>query len=236
MLPLALALHLAAAQVPPVDLRAAAAAEALRTDAARVAPRGLEIDRRANSVGGLEVFTASAGALVGAVAALGTGLAAVGLVGVTANSGDVLSTQIAAGLIVGMVSQQVLTPLFAALGARLASDGPRNGNLNKALGYAFLAQGSSTLVFIVTALAASTSDSSALTALAFGLYAVNELVGVPLAASYGLHQGDALEPAPAHTAPAPPALPPPDAPPPMYVPPGSTPPPPPATVGFLFHF
>lgn len=197
-------------------------------------------DPYVGSISAEEVVGGAVGSLGGSVAAavlsLGFGLTSCA---VTGTGGEVPGCVIGA-LFVWMLGQLALPPLFAAGGANALSNPPIAGSFGRAVGYAYAAQGLGLVASVVVGFGAEAElkNGGAGFLIAF---AIVELLVLPNAASYGLHDGPPVSiPAVPSVAP-PPAAPPQDAPPPLYTPPAAPPPPvslppPPPVVGFAFPF
>jgi hypothetical protein len=144
---------------------------------------------------------------------------------------------VAASMTAGLL-ELVTVPIAAAYAAKAVSQPPLAGSIGRALLYASAAQAVS-IAGLAGLVAASGGGSGAMVAVGVVFFLAMQVVGVPIAASLGLHGGSVatldpgqrLAPAP-NVAPTPPpsAVPPELQPPPVYAPP------PPATIGFGWRF
>lgn len=201
-------------------------------------------DPHAGSFSGAEVAAGAAGSIVGSAAAIAGSLVIALAACAVDNSHSEIPACVVWGMLAWGVGELALPPLFTAAGANLASSNPLAGSFGRAVGYAYAAEGLGLVGSIVLGVASEAAFRNSGGAVFLLSFALVQLLAMPIAASYGLHDGATVAVNPAKPGPAqltPEAPPPPQfAPPPSYTPeappPPVTVPPPPMTFNFAVPF
>lgn len=241
MMPLLLTLHLSVpqlqpAQAPRLQLAHFAAPSLVQVlDLQLPPPATPAVDPYKGSLRAGEVGVGIGTAVLGSVASVLLG-ATVAVLG-SAGSSQEVPAGLVAGILVDLGLQLVAVPAAVALVEYGYADLPLAGSLWRAVGYVAVAQvgavvGSIVLGVVVDLLVHTNGAVGSLVFLAL------ELVGLPIAASLGLHGGDEARGPGEVVAPVPALTP--DAPPPQLAPPpmvpGAVPTMPPTALNFSFRF